>query len=548
MLPQTHNYNCYEYLEICTSGYGNHFMLQHFGIRYTRKDVFRDIDRLSAYFQRELKLKKGDVYTVFMPTTVQSVIAFYALNKIGVIVHFLHPLMSSVYLEENVRALGSKGIMVLDVFAKKHADAINRCGVPCLICSSSDYSSGLKGIACKTGERIIKITSSAITESSSYRRALRLHSSPATEKNNGNDIAVYLNGGGTTGKSKTIMLTSKSINELAYKASFLGEIHQKGEEALIAVLPLFHCFGLCLSMHTVLCLGARVIPMMQFNARSFVKLMKKNRIAGIMGIPLMFRKLMDEKGFDGPHLKSVRLMFCGGDDISDSFLDEFNSYFEKWEAAGRLRQGYGLTETASVCCTNTNEDYKKGTIGKPLKDILVEIHDENHRILPDGEIGEIAVSGSTVMEGYFVHGESKNLGLYTDSQGRKWVLTGDLGFRDKDGYFHFSGRKKRVIIIAGYNVYPGDIEKKLTRLLPFIKECCAVQGWHDEKPIIRLYVSVFRKGKEEEYKQNIQETCRNNFSKYSVPKEIVFLDELPHTKMMKVDFMKLTEKKERDKN
>lgn len=543
MLPQTDNYNCFEYLRLCTESYGNHYMLQHFGKKYTQKEVFRDIDRLAAYFQKELKLKKGDVYTVFMPTTVQAVISFYALNKIGVAVHFLHPLMSSAYLEDTLRELDSKGLMVLDILAKKHTDAINRCGLPCLICHSSDYSSGLKGVACKTGEKIIKNTSSKIVKGTHYRQALRMHSFPAAEKNNGDDVAVYLNGGGTTGKSKTIMLTSKAINELTYKTSFIDEIHHKGEEAFIAVLPLFHCFGLCLSMHTLLCFGARLIPMMQFNAKAFVRLMKKNRIVGIMGIPLMFRKLMEEKGFDGPHLRNVRLMFCGGDDVSDSFLDKFNSYFEKWEASGRLRQGYGLTETASVCCTNTNEDYKKGTIGKPLKDITIEIHDENHNALPDGEIGEIAVSGSTVMKGYFVSGATENAGLYTDPQGRKWVLTGDLGFRDKDGYFHFSGRKKRVIIIAGYNIYPGDIEKKLTRLLPFIKECCAVQGWQDEKPIIKLYVSTFRKGREEEYRQAIEETCRKNFSKFSVPKEIIFMDELPHTKMMKVDFMKLTEKK-----
>lgn len=546
MLPETQNYNCFEYLERCTKDYGNHHMLQHFGVKYTKDKVFEDIERLAAYFQKELKLKKGDVYTVFMPTTIQAILAFYALNKIGVTVHFLHPLMSSAYLESTLKELMSKGIMVLDILAKKHTEVINRCGLPCLICSSSDYLTGIKSIAVRGGEKFIK--NSRIQNACLFRNALRMHSCTEPVKSNGDRIAVYLNGGGTTGKSKTIMLTSKAINELAYKTSFIDEIRDKGEDAFIAVLPLFHCFGLCLSMHTVLCFGARLIPMMQFNAKAFVRLMRKNKIVGIMGIPLMFRKLTEEKSFDGPHLKNVRLMFCGGDNVSDSFLDKFNSYFEKWEASGRLRQGYGLTETASVCCTNTNDDYKRGTIGKPLKDIIIEIHDENHTPLPDGEIGEIAVSGSTVMEGYFTRDEKDSNGLYTDPQGRKWVLTGDLGFRDKDGYFHFSGRKKRVIIIAGYNVYPGDIEKKLTRLLPFIKECCAVQGWQDEKPIIRLYVSVFRKGKEEEYRQTIQETCRNSFSKYSVPKEIVFLDELPHTKMMKVDFMKLTEKKEHDNN
>lgn len=543
MLPQTQNYNCFEYLNICTKQYGNHDMLQHFGIKYSRSKIFRDIDNLAAYFQKELGLKKGDIYTVFMPTTIQAIVAFYALNKIGVAVNFLHPLMSSAYLTDALRSLNSKGVMVLDVLAKKHVNAINGSGLPCLICCSSDYSEGIKKLFGKTGEKVIKAISGKIRKATYYREAVSSYHFPNVLESNGDDIAVYLNGGGTTGKSKTIKLTSKAINELAEKASHIDTVYENGDEAFIAVLPLFHCFGLCLGMHTILCFGARLIPMMRFDAKAYNKLMRKNKVVGIMGIPLMFRKLMQEKSFDGPHLKNIKLMFCGGDDVSDSFLDEFNSYFEKWEATGRLRQGYGLTETSSVCCTNTNTDYKRGTIGKPLDGLTVEIWDETQNKLPDGEVGEIVVSGSTIMEGYYLSGEEKDYGLYTDGDGKKWVLTGDLGFRDKDGYFHFSGRKKRVIIIAGYNVYPGDIEKKLSELLPFIKEICAVQGWQGERSIVRLYVSLKEKGNEEEYRHIIQETCRNNFSKYSVPKEIVFMDELPHTQMMKVDFMKLTEKK-----
>lgn len=543
MLPQTHNYNCFEYLKLCTEAYGDFYMMQHLGTKYTRTQIFRDIDNLAAYFQKGLGLKKGDVYTVFMPTTIQAIVAFYALNKIGVAVNFLHPLMSSAYLTDALRSLNSKGVMVLDVLVKNHINAINGSGLPCLVCCSSDYSEGIKKFTCRTGEKIIKTVSGKLNNATYYRNAVSSYHFPKILEKNGEDIAVYLNGGGTTGKSKTIKLTSKAINELAEKTSHIDTVYENGDEAFIAVLPLFHCFGLCLSMHTILCFGARLIPMMQFDAKAFNRLMRKNKVVGIMGVPLMFRKLMNEKHFDGPHLKNIRLMFCGGDDVSNNFLDKFNSYFEKWKAEGRLRQGYGLTETASVCCTNTNTDYKRGSIGKPLDGLSIEIWDDNQNRLPDGEIGEIVISGSTIMEGYYMSGESKDYGLYTDKNGRKWVLSGDLGYKDDDGYFHFSGRKKRVIIIAGYNVYPGDIEKKLGELLPFIKEICAVQGWQGEKSIVRLYVSLKEKGDKEKYRQIIQETCRDNFSKYSVPKEIVFIDELPHTQMMKVDFMKLTEKK-----
>ena len=143
------------------------------------------------------------------------------------------------------------------------------------------------------------------------------------------------------------------------------------------------------------------------------------------------------------------------------------------------------------------------------------------------------------MQGYYMEGEAEDYGLYTDENGKKWVLSGDLGYQDEEGFFFFSGRKKRLIIIAGYNVYPTDIEKVVGEL-PFIKECCAVQGWDNGRSMVRLYATAHSGKSEEEMKQIIRETCEGNFSKFYVPKDIIFMDSLPETPLMKVDFMKLT--------
>lgn len=546
MLPSADNYNCYEYLKVCTQIYDDVYMMQHFGAKYLRSEIFHDIDALSSYFQNELKLKKGDVYTVFMPTTVQSIISIYALNQIGVIVNPVHPLMSSEYLKDVMKETNSKGVMILDILSKKHVETINQMGLPCLVCCSSDYSKGIKRFGTKTGEKILKCIYPKLKNTTYYRDAIKTHDNFVPVKNNGDDIAVYLNGGGTTGKSKTIKLTSKALNELVQRVSVLDEIHIPGEEAEIIVLPMFHSFGLCLGVHMAICNSARLIPMMQFDAKLFNKLMRKNLVVGVMGIPSMFQKLMKEKHFDGPWLKNIRLMFCGGDDVSEKFLNEFNSYFEKWGAVGRLRQGYGLTEVASVCCTNTNTDNRKGSIGKALDGVRIEIWDDDHKKLPAGEIGEIVISGPTAMSGYFSPDGPDDLGLYTDENGEKWVLSGDLGYQDEDGYFFFSGRKKRLIIISGYNVYPNDIEKKVGEL-DFIKEVCAVQGWQGDKSIVRLYASLKTSGDEEEYKEKIRSVCVENFSKFYYPKEIIFMKELPQTPLMKVDFMKLSQMKPDDK-
>lgn len=541
MLPAPKDINCYDYLKECTSIYDDVWMMQHFGVKYRKSEIFKDIDALASYFQNDLGLKQGDVYTVFMPTTVQSIIAFYALNSIGVIVNMIHPLMATDFLKEQLEAVHAKGVMVLDLLSKDHVDTINNSGLPCVVCRSSDYSNGFKKFGTKIGEGLIKAIFPKFKNATYYKDALNYDKKPVFSTNNADESAVYLNGGGTTGKSKTIKLTSRAINELVYRVSDLDEIHDPGNEAEVIVLPLFHCFGLCVAVHMALCNSARIIPMMQFDARIFVNLMKKNKVVGIVGIPLMFQKLMRQKGFDGPHLKNMRIMFCGGDDVSEAFIQEFNTYFEKWGSDARLRQGYGLTEIASVCCTNTNKDNRDGSIGKALRGVNIQIWDDDKNPLPDGEIGEIAISGPTVMSGYYTDGEeSDDYGLYIDENGVKWVLSGDLGYKDEDGYFHFSGRKKRLILIAGYNVYPTDIEKVVGNL-PYIKDCCAVQGYNEAgKPLVRLYASLFENGDEEKYKEEICELCLKNFSKYYVPRDIIFLEDLPQTPLMKIDFMKLT--------
>ena len=545
LLLSVENLNCYEYLKKCTSIYEDVYMLQHFGVKYFRSRIFADIDAMSGYFQNDLGLKPGDVYTVFMTTTVQGIVAFYALNQIGVIANIVHPLMSTAFLKETLEDVHAKGVMILDLLSKDHVKTINDSGLPCLVCCSSDYSDGFKKAGTKVGETIIKGVFPKFKNATYYADAVKRYKRCIPVENNADDIAVYLNGGGTTGKSKTIKLTSRAINELVQRVSDIDNIEAPGEEAEIIVLPMFHCFGLCVGIHMALCNSARIIPMMQFDSHIFCRLLKNNRVAGFGGIPLMMDKLMKDKHFDGPWLKGVRMMFCGGDDCSEKFLTEYNAIFEKWGARGRLRQGYGLTEIGSVCTTNTNWDYKPGSIGKALRGVTVQIWDDEHHELPNGEIGEFAISGPTIMAGYYTQDGPEDLGLYTDENGEKWVLSGDLGYRDDDGYFFFSGRKKRMIIIAGYNVYPNDLEKKLSEL-DFIKDVCAVQGWQNGRSIVRLYASLKKSGDEALMKETIVKVAEENFSKFYVPREIIFMKELPQTPLMKVDFMKLNQAKPED--
>lgn len=554
-MKKVEDQSCYQYWLDCTDMYGEYDAMQHFGKRISKKRFLNDVDALAAYARIELGLSKGDVFTVFMPTTIQSIAAFYAFNKIGIIVNFVHPLLPPEALKEAIEEGHSKAVMILDLLSEKYVDVINEAGIPCLVCHSSDYGSFVKSNGTKVAEAIIKKKYPTIKNREDYMTAVkRFEKANVKPDCNADDIAVYLNGGGTTGKSKTIMLTSRAINELACRVSKIDRIHQPGEEAEIIVLPLFHCFGLCLAVHMACCNGARLIPLMQYDAALVNRLLRDNKVIAMVGIPVMFKKLMEDKHFDPKNLKDWRMAFCGGDDAPETWLNEFNKLLADCGSPAKLRQGYGLTEVGSVCCHCSNWEYKPNSIGKPLEGVTMQIWDDDHNELPNGEIGEMVISGPTIMAGYY-HGDNTKLGdgLYTDKDGVKWVCSGDLGYRDDDGFFYFSGRKKRVIIISGYNVYPSDIEKKLVDEFPFVHEVCLANGYSKEgKQLIRMFVSYSEDADTlsaetlESYKKQMLECIEKNYSKFSVPREVNVIWDLPHTPLEKVDFMKLTQHKPED--
>jgi long-chain acyl-CoA synthetase len=287
-----------------------------------------------------------------------------------------------------------------------------------------------------------------------------------------------------------------------------------------------------------MCAGFTCIGMPTFSAEKANKYIKKYNVTYIVGVPNMFKKMYEASNFDGEHLKKLRLLWAGGDIISETFLNAFNSRLEKWGAKGRLYRGYGLTEVSSVCTANIAGAYKENSIGKPLDGMTVEIWDDKQKKLPPNTIGEIAITGSTVMRGYI---NSDDCGVYEDKKGRRWVMSGDLGYLDEDGHLFFTGRKKRMIIISGYNVYPNDIENEVLKL-DYINEACAVQGYIDSKPIIRLFVSLNQPtNNPDETCKVIKEYCNSKLEKFSRPTTVTILDALPRTRMAKIDFMKLTD-------
>ena len=531
------NRNCYEFFRDCTKDFGVYDVAESFGNLVSRKKFFNDVESIAGYLDSK-NIKRGDVITLFLPNTVQSFAAFYAANRIGAIANIVHPLTPPDVLEDILKSTHSKAVFILDILMEKYVSMLRRRNRLVVVCSPSDYATPLMRPAFKVFEKVKVKTKTPSSTTASYHTICNLNLRAAKVENNGDDIAVFLHGGGTTGKSKTIQLTSKNLNELAYKLSFFDSPHAPGAECSLAVLPLFHAFGLGVVMHFSMCAGFTCIPMTNFSAEKANRLIKKYNITYIVGVPAMFKKMYEASNFDGPHLSKLRLLWAGGDFISDTFLNSFNSLLEKWHAKGKLYRGYGLTEVSSVCTANIKGAYRDNSIGRPLDGITVEIWDDNRKKLPPNTIGEIVISGSTVMAGYY---DSEDDGVYVDKKGRRWVCSGDLGYMDEDGFVFFTGRKKRMIIISGYNVYPSDIENEVLKL-DYINEACAVQGYVDSKPIIKLFVSLNQPtDNPDEVRKCIKEYCDSKLERFSRPSSVTILDALPRTRMSKIDFMKLTD-------
>lgn len=531
------NRNCFEYFCECTKDFGVYDVAESFGNMISRKKFVRDVEAVAGYLDSQ-NVKKGDVVTIFMPNIVQCFVAFYAVNRIGAVANIVHPLTPAEGLEETVKKTHSKAIFVFDLIMEPYVEVLRKLNRLVIVCSSSDYAPTLTRPALKVFEKIKVKSTKPSSNTVNYRTISNLTFSAPKLTGNGEDDAVYLHGGGTTGKSKTIRLSNNNINALAHKLSFLDEPHAPGEEFSLIVLPLFHAFGLGVAMHFSMCAGFTCIGMPSFSADKANKYIKKYNVTYIVGVPAMYKKMYEASNFDGEHLKKLRLLWAGGDIVSDTFINSFNSKLAKWGAKGRLYRGYGLTEVSSVCIANVKGASKENSIGKPLDGLTIEVWDENKKKLPPNTIGEIVITGSTVMQGYF---DSEESGVYEDEEGKRWVLSGDLGYMDEDGFFFFTGRKKRMIIISGYNVYPNDIEQEVLKL-DYINEACAVQGYIDTKPVIKLFVSLVQPtNNKEETCKVIKEYCNSKLEKFSRPTTVTILDSLPKTKMAKIDFMKLTD-------
>ena len=541
------NENCYDYYIRNTARCGEYAVFSHKGREHMKSEFVADIEAMAAFFKKELGFERGDVLSAFLPTCAEGVIVFYAVNKIGGIVNFIHPMLPEGQVDEIIRLTKSKAVFVPDILAPRLAGVLQKYDLPCLLSIGATYAVENKYEAKASADSLAAL-SSREGKIFSYPEMLRKFKDVRVEgvKENEDDIALYAQGGGTTGKSKTIMIKNSNLTHLVRSIGCILPINSEfGVDTEVGCMPFFHVYGIASGGLSALHGGSKVVFLPKFDPEEFVQVLKDNKVVQFNGVPGLFRKLLVTPGFDGPHLANLKVMYCGGDDVRPALQNAYDAVLSKYGSHAQICAGWGLTECCASCAANPYYHNKLGTVGIPLTDIDVQVFDpETNEPLEQGEIGQLAVSGPTVMAGYLeTVKEERGNGIYTDNNGKQWVLTGDLGKLDEDGYVVFAGRMKRLIIISGYNVYPNDVEKLMTDNLPYIRECCAVQGYDENgRSLVRLYI-VTADGETDKEKrfEEIRQLCLEKIHRFAVPRDIRYIDKLPTTPVGKVDFMKLTE-------
>ena len=525
--------------------YPNNIAFDFMGKSTTYKELVRETERCAKAL-KTIGVREGDKVTIAMPNCPQAIYMFYAVNLVGGIANMIHPLSAEKEIEFYLNESESVTAITLDQFYNKFENIRqNTKVVNIIIASVKDALSRpiRAGYMLTEGRKIKKIPADApvirwgdflkLSNACFYNYKVERH---------GDDPAVILYSGGTTGTTKGIVLTNKNFNALGQQVIAANPMFRPGDR-MLAAMPLFHGFGLGVCIHTMLSQGGRCILIPRFTAKSYAKQIVKYRCNFIAGVPTLYEALLRLPSMDGADLSCLKGVFSGGDSLSIELKKKFDKFLYDHHATIQVREGYGTTETVTACCLTPPHMFKEGSIGLPFPDTYIKIVEPGtDRELPYSEEGEILLAGPTVMKEYMKHPDETAQTLRHHADGLTWVYTGDLGSMDEQGFIYFKGRAKRMIISSGYNVYPGQIENILDAH-EFVQMSCVI-GVPDAykmqkvKAFVKLSPDVAPNDKT---KQALMDYCRKNIAKYAMPYDIEFRDDMPKTLVGKVAYRVLEE-------
>ena len=497
-------------------------------LSYAEMDILSK--KFAAYLQNDLGHKKGDRVAIMMPNILQYPVALFGILRAGLVCVNVNPLYTARELEHQLKDSGAKTIIIFENSASVLEDIIDKTPVEnVLVTQIGDMLKFPKSVLVNFVIKHVKkmVPTWSLKGAIPFLKALdEGDESKYTKHDVHNEETAFLQyTGGTTGVSKGAILTHRNIvANLCQAKNWISPLVEEGKEIIITPLPLYHIFSLTANCFTFSTIGA--LNILITNPRDmpgFVKELKKWNFTAFTGVNTLFNGLLNNPDFKDVNFKSLKLTLGGGMAVQKAVA-------EKWKSVTNtpLIEAYGLTETSPAACINPMDlkNYN-GSIGLPIASTDVCVKDDDGNTLSPGEIGEICIKGPQVMKGYWNRPEETDKVMTSDG----YFKSGDIGIMDEEGFFKIVDRKKDMILVSGFNVYPNELEDVICQH-PKVFECAAV-GVPDQKSgeVVKIFVV---KNDDSLTEEELKAFCKENLTGYKVPKFYEFRTELPKSNVGKI--------------
>ncbi|MDD3146208.1 MAG: long-chain fatty acid--CoA ligase [Candidatus Riflebacteria bacterium] len=476
---------------------------------------YREFDRYTSVIAGNLRingLERQNRVAVFLPNCAETVLSFWSIIKAGAIGVMTNPLYSENELSHQLNDSGARFVITNDLLLPRVAAVLDMTRVErVFVVKASDNDTSLPADNAKI------VPWQRLTEEN--------HGYVCTDIDPCQDIALLQYTGGTTGISRGCMLTHANLYANARQCQQVFHVLKPEQEVFVGVLPYFHIYGLTVTMILPVVLGGAMLPLPRFTPRALLNMIQNEKITCMASAPSIFSACLSQKDIDSFDLSSLKLIISGSAPLPVAQMELFEN-----KTGAKITEGYGLSETSPVTHFNPIiKNRKAGSIGLPVPSTEARIVDVEYGVkeLGIGQHGEIVIRGPQVMKGYYQQPGQTELSLRDG-----WLYTGDIGFRDEEGYFFVTDRKKDLIISGGYNIYPREVEEVLFKH-PSVKEAVVVGARHATRGEVPRAFVVPVEGQTIDRNELI-DFCRKNMANYKVPRDIKFRETLPKSSIGKI--------------
>jgi long-chain acyl-CoA synthetase len=509
--------------------FGDKVAYKNMDVCLTFNEVNTHVDSLVWYLQNKTNLKKGDRIGLQMPNLLQFPVTIFACLKAGLVIVNTNPLYTAEEMRHQYKDSGAKAIIILENFASNLEKIIKDTDIETVILTTiGDMLGGLKGSITNFVVRKVKkmVPSYSLPGALSLKKTLSENKGKKGQQVqiSRDDLAFLQYTGGTTGVSKGAALSHANLcANVQQVEAWIGHVFKDGEDTIITALPMYHIFALTANCIVFFRYGAvNVLITNPRDMKAFCKDLKKNPFSILTGVNTLFNGLLNQDVFRELDFSKLKLSLGGGMAVQDSVA-------ERWEKLTNspLLEAYGLSETSPAATINPiNGTHKMGSIGLPLPNTEIKLFDDDGKEVAVGQPGEIGIKGPQVMTGYWNRPDETKKCFLGD-----YFLTGDVGVMEEDGFFKIVDRKKEMILVSGFNVYPNEVEKAISENEKVLE--VGVRGEKNSDGTEYVKAFVVKKDQALTEEEVISES-RKLLTGYKVPKEVVFRDELPKSNVGKI--------------